>query len=229
MCRFLCFDKDALVTTQDFKMGSLRVRREILYPLENETTHYEKIVEELVHNQILGFKKLHLKERKAEHIILLGNTFIERMLEKQGSMQENRTVSFKEFMAGYEWVMSSSPEEMSVSLGISLDYAENMVPALIIYRVFMEEFGAQTLWLPGTHLNDGISYDYAQKHKLIKSKHNFENDILVSARNIAKRYMSSKNHTGAVCQNALAIFDGMKNPRYGKTGAAFASDCHFAP
>ena len=132
------------------------------------------------------------------------------MLEKQGSLQENRTVSFKEFMAGYEWVMSSSPEEISVALGISLDYAENMVPALIIYRVFMEEFGAQTLWLPGTHLNDGISYDYAQKHKLIKSKHNFENDILVSARNIAKRYMSSKNHTGAVSQNALAIFDGMK-------------------
>lgn len=203
------FDKDALVTTQDFKMGSLRVR-ELLYPLENETTHYEQIVEELVHNQILGFKKLHLKDRKAEHIILLGNTFIERMLEKQGSLQENRTVSFKEFMAGYEWVMSSSPEEISVALGISLDYAENMVPALIIYRVFMEEFGAQTLWLPGTHLNDGISYDYAQKHKLIKSKHNFENDILVSARNIAKRYMSSKNHTGAVSQNALAIFDGMK-------------------
>ena len=203
------FDKDALVTTQNFKMGSLRIR-ELLHPLESQTIHYEQVVEELVHNQILGFKKLHLKDRKAEHIILLGNTFIERMLEKNESMKETRTVSFQAFMEAYHWVMSRSPEEISVDLGISLDYAESMVPSLIIYRVFMEEFGAQTLWFPGTHLNDGISYDYAEKHKIIKSKHNFENDILVSAKNIAKRYMSSKNHTGAVVKNALAIFDGMK-------------------
>ena len=38
------------------------------------------------------------------------------------------------------------------------------------------------MWLPGTQLNDGISYDYAEKHKFIKSKHNFENDIIVSAK-----------------------------------------------
>ena len=81
---------------------------------------------------------------------------------------------------------------------------------MIIYRVFVEELGAQTMWLPGTQLNDGISYDYAEKHKFIKSKHNFENDIIVSAKNIAKRYMSGKNHTQCVLKNALAIFDGMK-------------------
>ena len=56
----------------------------------------------------------------------------------------------------------------------------------------------------------GVAYDYAERHKLIKSKHNFENDILVSAKNIAKRYMSGKNHTQAVAKNALAIFDSMK-------------------
>ena len=101
-------------------MGSLRVR-ELLHPLENETTHYEQIVEELVHNQILGFKKLHLKDRKAEHIILLGNTFIERMLEKMGSIAgKSNAGQFSEFYGGISLgVMSSSPEEISVALGIS--------------------------------------------------------------------------------------------------------------
>ena len=107
-------------------------------------------------------------------------------------------------------MMAHSAEEVSVKLGVSLEYAEIMVPGMIIYRVFIEELGGQTMWLPGTHLNDGVAYDYAERRKLMKSKHNFENDILVSARNIAKRYMSSKNHTQAVAQNALAIFDGMK-------------------
>lgn len=203
------FDKDALVTTQSFKMGSLRVKEQLLL-VEKETIHYERMVEELVHNQILGFKKLHLKDRKAENIILVGNSFLDRLFEKKESMKENRTISFDAFMEGYHWVMEHSAEENSVALGISLENAEIMVPTMIIYRVFIEELGAQTMWLPGTHLNDGLSFDYGERHKIIKSSHNFENDILVSARNIAKRYQSGKSHTQAVAKNALAIFDGMK-------------------
>lgn len=76
------FDKDSLVTTQSFRMGSLRVKEQLL-PLEKENAHYESMVEELVHNQILGFKKLHLKDRKAENIILVGNSFLERLFEKR--------------------------------------------------------------------------------------------------------------------------------------------------
>ena len=172
------FDKDALLTTQRFMLGSLRVR-EILQPVEKETIHYEKMVEELVHNQILGFKKLHLKDRKIDNIILMGDSFLDKLFEDKQSMKENRTVSYDAFMEEYQWVVSHSPEEISVSL-------------------------------EGTQLNDGISYDYAEKHKFIKSKHNFENDIIVSAKNIAKRYMSGKSHTQCVLKNALAIFDGMK-------------------
>lgn len=203
------FDKDALVSTQNFRLGSLRIR-ELLLPVERETADYEKMVEELVHSQIQGFKKLHLKDRKIDHIILLGDVFLDRLFEKKDSMKESRTIDLDAFMEGYGKIVQKSVDEVSVSLGVSLEYAEIMVPALIIYRVFIQELGAQTMWLPGTQLNDGISYDYAEKHKLIKSKHNFENDILVSAKNIAKRYMSSKNHTQAVLKNALAIFDGMK-------------------
>ena len=33
-----------------------------------------------------------------------------------------------------------------------------------------------------------------EKKNFIKSAHNFENDILVAARNIAKRYSTGKDH-----------------------------------
>ena len=41
------FDKDALVTTQNIRMGSLRVR-ERLAGIQSETEHYEEMVEELI-------------------------------------------------------------------------------------------------------------------------------------------------------------------------------------
>ena len=75
------------MTTQNFKMGSLRIR-ERLIPVEKETVYYEHLVEELIHNDILSFKKLHLKERKIDNIILLGDVFIETLLKKKSSMEE---------------------------------------------------------------------------------------------------------------------------------------------
>lgn len=45
---------------------------------------------------------------------------------------------------------------------------------------------------------------------MIRSTHNFENDILACAQNIAKRYMSSKSHVRAVLKVAETIFDSMR-------------------
>lgn len=49
-----------------------------------------------------------------------------------------------------------------------------------------------------------------EKKNFIKSAHNFENDILVAARNIAKRYSTGKDHIKGTTDLALAIFDSMK-------------------
>ena len=40
--------------------------------------------------------------------------------------------------------------------------------------------------------------------------HNFENDILVTSKNIAKRYSSSKSHIQGTMNLCLNIFDSMK-------------------
>jgi exopolyphosphatase/guanosine-5'-triphosphate,3'-diphosphate pyrophosphatase len=80
-----------------------------------------------------------------------------------------------------------------------------------LFQRFIEETGAETIWLPGHNLSDGMAYDYADKHKLVKSSHNFENDIVEAAKNISKRYQSSQSHIEGTEHLALTIFDKMKN------------------
>ena len=58
------FDKDALVTTQNIRMGSLRIR-ERLAGIQSETEHYEEMVEELIWNEVSSFKK-DVSERTAK-------------------------------------------------------------------------------------------------------------------------------------------------------------------
>ena len=73
---------------------------------------------------------------------------MDKLFEDKQSMKENRTVSFEAFMEEYQWVVSHSPEEISVSLDVSLEYAEILIPAMIIYRVFVEELGPRLCGCP---------------------------------------------------------------------------------
>ena len=93
---------------------------------------------------------------------------------------------------------------------IDPEYASLVVPTMVVCRNFIDIFNAESLWAPGVSLLDGIAYDFAEKKKFLKSVHNFENDILVTSKNIAKRYSSSKSHIQGTMNLCLNIFDSMK-------------------
>lgn len=205
------FDKDTLVTTQNLKLGSLRVR-ERLAPVEAATTHYEELVQELIQNEINSFKKIHLKDRKIENVILVGDYFTDWvMAQRLGHKSDlSRNVSREAFQKWYDMVAGRSPMELAVEMDLPLEYATLMIPAAIIYKRMIEEMDASTIWTPGIELTDGIAYDYAEKHQIIKPAHNFENDILMAARNIGKRYGVSKAHILHMDALAVKIFNSMK-------------------
>lgn len=205
------FDKDTLVTTQNLKLGSLRVR-ERLAPLEASTTHYEELVGELIQNELNSFKKIHLKDRKIENVILVGDYFTDWIMARRFSHKSDlsRNVSRETFQKWYAEVIHKSPLELAMAMDVPLEYATLMVPAAIIYKRMIEELDAVTIWTPGTELTDGIAYDYAEKEQIIKPAHNFENDILMAARNIGKRYGVSKAHILHLDELAMKIFNSMK-------------------
>ena len=72
-------------------------------------------------------------------------------------------------------------------MDIDPEYASLVIPTMVICKNFLEIFQAESVWVPGVSLLDGIAYDYGEKKKFIKSVHNFENDILVASKNIAKK------------------------------------------
>lgn len=200
------FDKDMLVTTQNIRVGSLRLR-ERLQGLENEARHYEVLVEEFIRNEIVSFKKIHLKDRKIQNVILIGDYLPRLLVHETGDQQ---VISKEKFMELYQKIISRSPIELAMIMNIPLENATLLMPAAIIYRCFLDELGADTIWAPGILLTDGMAYDYAESKKMLRSSHNFDNDIVMACRNIGKRYGVSKAHLLAVADIALTIFDSMK-------------------
>lgn len=200
------FDKDALVTTQSFKMGSLRIR-ERLKDLEKTTTHYDQLIKEFIRNDLTAFQRLYLKDRDIRNVILMGDFLTDTLFRDE---QTEHIITSEEFMGRYEKTIYKSEQALAEEMGIDLEYASLVVPTMVICKSFLEIFQAESMWVPGVSLLDGIAYDYGEKKKFIKSVHNFENDILVAARNIAKRYSTGKDHIRGTTDIALTIFDSMK-------------------
>ena len=201
------FDKDALVTTQNIRIGSLRVR-ERLVQLGRGTTHSEELVEELIRKEIQHFKRLYLKDRKIQNIILVGDYFTNLIFHNKSD--GNKMINKETFMEWYQQIVTSSTMDLAINMNVPMEFASVILPAAVIYRRLIEELGADTIWLPGIQLTDGIAYDYGEKNKIIRTTHDFDNDIVMAAKNMAKRYGSGRQHTQSLIALADTIFDSMK-------------------
>lgn len=202
------FDKDSLITTQNIKLGSLRIR-ETLSALENRTTHYGQYIEELISAELAHFKKFYLKDRNIKNIIVTGE-FIPNLIARADNNSINGCAGYDEYMKIYDKISKLMPEQAAKKLGVPTENARLILPFAIIYKRFFEIMEAETIWAPNRDLGDGIAYDYAERKQLIKSQHNFEDDIIASAKNIAKRYMSGKNHINMMEELSCTLFDVTK-------------------
>ncbi len=219
------FNKEALVTTQNIKLGSLRIR-EILADMENQTTNFNNLISEYIDNDLKTFHELFLKDNKIRNIIAVGDglsdilkyatlksVFVSTTAEKPLDSTPDFNIDYVGriiFINLYQSLLSKSVGEISSTLGISKEQAALILPTAMIYYKMFEETKAEFMWFPGITLCDGLVAEYAEKKEKIIPSHPFTNDIVIAARNIASRYQCNLSHTNNVEYIALTVFDSIR-------------------
>ncbi|MBR6451150.1 MAG: exopolyphosphatase [Lachnospiraceae bacterium] len=200
------FDKDTLVTTQNIRLGILRMREQLM-DLKPKTTHYEKLLEELVDNQLHVFKRLYLKDKKIANIIIVDDyiSYVMQRLGKGGDI-----VTAGQFADFVDLMRRKNPEEVASDFGIAQESASLLLPSAILVRRILKATHAEKIWAPGVSLADGIAYEYGESGKYIKNRHDFENDIVACAINMGKRYQADKERNRLLETVALQLFDYTK-------------------
>lgn len=202
------FDKDTLVTTQNMKLGVLRLQDQ-LGRLNIRSGQYEVILDEMISSQLAVFKKLYLKDREIENIIVVDD-YISAVVGKNVTGLEQDSIEASAMGHFMERVREKSPQDVAKRLGMP----EENVPLLCISGILIDRIAqmmdAKLIWVPGVSLCDGIAYEYGEKNRIIKEDHDFEQDIIACARNISKRYMGSKRRSETLEKIALTIYDSMK-------------------
>ena len=200
------FDNDTLVSTQNMKLGVLRLQ-ERLQHLDAGISRYDTLIEEMTESQMSVYKKLYLKDRQINNIIIVDD-YVSALVRRQ---EGGNRFADRKMVESYAKLFRSKklPE-----LAKMLDMPEESMPllyiSLILLLSIMQSMEAGKIWAPGVTLCDGIAYEYAEKNRIIAANHDFEKDIIACAQNISKRYRGSKKRSETLEQIALNIFDGIK-------------------
>ena len=203
------FDQDALVATQNLRLGVLRLQEKIRH-LAGNNSKYESLLEEMVSTQLAVFKKMYLKDREIENIIIVDDyvSFLMQKYEKAGKDTAHLSQErFDEYMSQFR---HSSLMELSRKYGVTEENMELIFVSAVIIRRCMKVVGASQLWSPGVVLCDGIGFEYGQKKGLLREEHDFQQDIIACALHISKRYMGNRKRSETLENIALNIFDHMR-------------------
>lgn len=202
------FDKDALVTTQNLSLGSLRIR-ELLARIPASAKAHREQIEELVDNELFTFRKMYLKDREITNLIGIGENILYMMRQMQSKPVGDK-VEASVLNTFYEKFNKLTLDQVEERFGVNGEYASLLMPTVVVYKRILELTGAQMFWIPGIRLCDGIAAEYADDTRLVRFSHSFENDILAASRNMAKRYKCHASHSQVLEEYALGIFDCMK-------------------
>ena len=203
------FEKGRLTTTQNMRLGVLRLQ-ERLNRLNAASTRVESVIDELATAQLSVFRKMYLKDCKIENIIVVDD-YLSTILQNPAiTGAQSGVISADAYLSFLESVQSGTLSEIAGTLKIPTENALLLFISAVLMKRIIRLTDAQLLWAPGVTLCDGIAYEYAEQNKIFKVEHDFEADILSSAENISKRYMGSKKRGETLERIALTIFDGMR-------------------
>ncbi|SKC05416.1 exopolyphosphatase / guanosine-5'-triphosphate,3'-diphosphate pyrophosphatase [Lachnospiraceae bacterium] len=203
------FSNSHLNTTVNLRLGILKLRT-TLNSLEPTTGSYDRLLSELISNELHSFKKLYLRNLDIQNIVVIDD-YLPYIIQKIGGDHGiANQVTGDQYVRFVDVLRSMSPAQVSRELGIPRENASLLMPSAALIKYMIRITGAERLWIPGVTLSDGIAYDYAEKNKFVRSDHNFEEDIISCAENISVRYQGSQALGDQMVQCALAVFDSMK-------------------
>ena len=199
-----------LSLTQNIKLGSLRLR-EVLSSIENRTLNFPKLLEEYISSSI---DRLDIMEERGglNNFIALGGEIriISQLCNKTSDYDKLKYIEKDDFMRVYKELMAQPNHYAVKQYGLPQERADILLPSMMIFNKFFSMTQAKGIHAPLVSLRDGIISDMIDTKFNTQRKVDFTEDIIHSARYLAKKYNYDENHGRAVEQNALSVFDALK-------------------
>ncbi|MBQ6697091.1 MAG: exopolyphosphatase, partial [Lachnospiraceae bacterium] len=142
------FDKDALVATQNLKLGVLRMQ-EWLNQLNLKSGQMEGIIDEIAAAQLNTFKKLYLKDSKIKTLILVDDYLSVWIARKSRENGQSAMVGLEEYEKFLQMLRTTSTQDVAKKLGVSTEAANLTNVSAYLVKRLLKMMEADKIWAPG--------------------------------------------------------------------------------
>lgn len=202
------FNKGELYMTQNIPIRTLNIQN-LLSKIEGRDLDYAAVVEEYVSYELSVFQSIHLKDKAIKNLIIIGqDNNVWNKIAPELQIGDHVTMDNLEYL--YKKIRKATTRQIAAQYDIPFETARFTLPSILIYKTFLEQAKADHIWISQTDLCDGVVVDFAEQEKKIILVHDFNQDIIATARNLAKKYRCNKMHTELVEEISLTIFDRMR-------------------
>lgn len=196
--QFSLFNAGSLEFTQTLKLGASRING-LLQTFEPELFSYNDLVTEYISKDLTTFCKMYLEGRQVHHIIAVGTKIPESKYKLRETEREFSGLISRRDFSKSKFTRPFSGEEL-----------KSIMPTYLLFEKLISLTKCDDIYLCATDLCDSMVAEYAQRKDRLGTKHDFAQDILATARNIARRYDVDMNHVENVSYLATEIFDSIR-------------------
>lgn len=192
--QFSVYDKSHLVIGQTFRVGTVRVAK-LLSEFETRSQNFVAVMDEYIASQLEPITRLKQWEKIDNIIIVSPESGLSKILPADVTARVSRA----RFEAVFSGILQRSAQGEPVA----------SLPAMLIAKQLFTLSGAKSLKIPDVRLSGGVVYDLTDKLGDKKRDNLYAQDMLWSARYIARRHKCNEAHYQYVRAIAIEIFNAI--------------------
>lgn len=203
------YDKGLVPYTQNIRIGSLRLS-EMLFNMQEYEEQYSVVIEDYLRGFMEVFNDT-LPKGQLKHFIASG-----REIELIAGLCDGEItdkfvyIDKNSFLKLYDNLKNMTIDQIMEVYELQQDDADLVRSAMSIYHMLFRVTSANKIIAPLVFISDAVLYDLLCSKEAAQFNKNFEQNTLLSARNMARRYHYDQEHAEYVEKYSLKIFDKMK-------------------
>ncbi|MDD7401998.1 MAG: HD domain-containing protein [Eubacteriales bacterium] len=207
--QFTLYDQGRLLSTQNMKLGSLRIAS-VLEELREHASNFEDYVLEYISGDLAYYKSHENRVDQVKNLIINGgNLFYIRQLAGL-SAGSKMVLSQENLQSALKTLTRKTGQALIREDHIPSEHVKLLLPTALIVGEVFRFTGLDRAYLPDTTMEEGIILAYAMREARYQVPHDFVADRLNLVRSISQHYKTDQAHCGQVEKLALQIFDETK-------------------
>ncbi|AGP69502.1 Exopolyphosphatase [Lacticaseibacillus paracasei] len=194
--------------SRNLSLGPLRVY-EIMSDVQRSVTNYVEVMRDYIDSRLLDFMRLLPQGVEYTNMILMGsNLSIFQNIIPEGKHQVETDRPGFDLL--YDEVTKASDQYLADTYDLTSDQTSLVLPTVLLVYRLVETLNSQSIWISDLKAIDGIEVNAAHEGGFKKLGFDPNEEIVISANNLAERYQVDEAHMQATRTVALQLFDRLK-------------------